>query len=220
MNRRYFLLLCILAALLIASLVVTLGTCGGGRPLDDYLVDLGRSGGNYALHTNAVAAIKQIGTNAIPRLLQLLRSHDSGLKLRCMDLLAKQGFIHWGPTRAEEKRRRAFLGFEALGPEAAPAIPELLALLKTQPDDVAAYATFALGSLRTGEDLIIPGLTNALASRGLAARIPIEDQLGRMRKNPAASVPALVARLSTTNVLEFLAVSDALRNFGAAAVQA
>src|ERR1051325_12040053 len=52
-----------------------------GRPVSDWLVALQQAQGGKP-NVEAMEALQQLGTNAIPSLLEMLRRHDSPLKLR------------------------------------------------------------------------------------------------------------------------------------------
>src|SRR5882672_6599795 len=81
----------------------------------------------------ATAAVRQIGTNAIPSLTKWLLYEPSKMKLRMVDACEKlpckiqlplRDFIgdrHW-----KVRTDLAVYGFSLLGPEAKPAIPELV----------------------------------------------------------------------------------------------
>jgi hypothetical protein len=73
-------------------------------------------------------AIRHMGTNAIPFLIQMLQAKDSGIKLAIAGRLNTQHFIHLHITTAAERRVMAVRGFEALGPEAEPAVFKLARL--------------------------------------------------------------------------------------------
>src|SRR6266581_685504 len=62
-----------------------------GKPLSAWLEDL-NSTSLYTQDT-AKAAIRDMGTSAVPALVQVLRARDSRLKLVLMDLAGKQSVV-------------------------------------------------------------------------------------------------------------------------------
>jgi hypothetical protein len=72
--------------------------------------------------------VRQIGTNAIPTLLRLLRTKDSALKVKLMDLLQRQHIIKIEYTPAETWHFRAAYAFGVLGTNAQTAVPALITI--------------------------------------------------------------------------------------------
>src|SRR5437667_1360208 len=62
-----------------------------GRKLSAWLEDLRNP--SPLTRTNATHAIRRIGTNAMPCLLEMLHSKDSALKVKCMDLVSRQRWV-------------------------------------------------------------------------------------------------------------------------------
>jgi hypothetical protein len=79
------------------------------------------------------AAIRNMDTNAIPFLLQMLRSHDSDLKLRFVKLAQKQQFFKVRFVDASILHHRAEIGLKLLGPRAEVAVPALLEIYDRAP---------------------------------------------------------------------------------------
>ena len=111
-------------------------------------------------------ALRQIGTNALPFLIKLLNSHSSRFerKLRAAGewahLLKQSGL----PSK-DQRRVRAILGLNALGAEAIPAIPELLALIEKGATDGQYAATLVLSHLGPRAKSAVPQLI-AIGKRG------------------------------------------------------
>ena len=70
--------------------------------------------------------MRQIGTNAIPTLLRLLRVKDSALKVKLMELLQRQDIIRIEYTPADNWHFRAAYAFGVLGTNAQTAVPALI----------------------------------------------------------------------------------------------
>ena len=203
-----------------------------GKTLSVWLNDLNRSFRYPVLSDPAAEAVRQIGTNALPFLLERARSKDSRFRGKLQEWFTNQSVIpvnrfHFAvaPYRHAEAR----WGFQALGPGAKTAIPELVELIKDE-ETADASADYALGCI--GSEAVLP-LTNALTNDNPAVRYGASKALGmigseakaavpnlikclrdrdhRMRflaalalgniaKEPAVSVPALIARLEDTDV--------------------
>ena len=88
---------------------------------------------------DAEHAVKEIGTNGIPTLLQLLQAKDSGFK-RIFFGSGNQFSLHRYTISAREKRDMAFAGFMILQKEALPAVPQLMALSKHSDPEVRMRA--------------------------------------------------------------------------------
>jgi hypothetical protein len=113
-------------------------------------------------------AIRSVGTNALPLLVNLLKSKDSRLKRLSWELSWKIGerfprLKKWfQPSRESAFGNQvcALAAFQELGPLAAPAIPYIRPLLKDP--DLAQVATVALLSIRPDREDDILSLTNVL----------------------------------------------------------
>jgi HEAT repeat protein len=92
----------------------------------------------------AMEAVRQIGTNGIPCLLELLRSKDSVPKLMLEALLRRQSLIKLHFRTASERQDQALAAFHELGSRAKSAIPDLAAML----DEDEQIAGGALRALR------------------------------------------------------------------------
>lgn len=136
------------------------------RSLSDWLMlaDSAYCGTNYVLLAQAKHAIRVIGTNALPILLQKLRYKESDIQLKA--------------EIEHRERRLAKRGFESLGSAARPAIPELTRLLHADPE-VSWSSAICLSYI--GPETL-PALTNALASSNAAARVGAAAVLGHMPK--------------------------------------
>lgn len=112
----------------------------------------------------ARVALKKIGTNALPYLLRTLVMTNSPPPPRVRALMEEYAPI-LVPVRlpaAHVQRARALVGFEALGPSASNAVPQLRTLLRSGPPSLRPLAIQALGSIRQGAVAAIPDLLNAL----------------------------------------------------------
>ena len=98
----------------------------------------------------AGTAIRAMGADAIPTLLQMLRTKDTGVRGGLMNLSEK---FDWFPIRlskAEDLQDMAAFGFMALGPSARPAVKDLLRCLRDSDPRTRSYAAFCLGRIGPG----------------------------------------------------------------------
>lgn len=150
----------------------------------------------------APAALKEIGTNALPWLLKWVQYEPPGKFSRAL-----QAAIPWKTrqdlrldnalNRSETRALAAVEGFEALGPQAKPAVPELMKIYLA--DLVASrYASDALVRLGTNS---LPQLLQAIDDPQTSALSRSEltrllGQIGQAHHSTANDVvPALIRRL-------------------------
>lgn len=93
------------------------------------------------LSLEAQQAIKAIGTNAVPTLLEMIHAEDSWAKVRVNSLLDRQQFIgfRYRFTTAWERQSMALWGFQTLAEEARFAAPTLALAATNGPQDMVRY---------------------------------------------------------------------------------
>jgi hypothetical protein len=114
---------------------------------------------------NAQAAVVSMGSNAVPRLAEMLCRKDSALKTRILQtawakrLAATRGFgralrpSSWSNLVAAQ-------ALQLIGPAGAPAVPELIDTLEGSQDSFARRsAAMALGAIGSGASNAVPVLT-------------------------------------------------------------
>src|SRR2546429_6992218 len=121
-----------------------------GRTLTQWLVDRPKHRNPFIvrpapLSVEAQQAVKAIGTNAIPILLEMIQARDSAFKTWLTSVLNRQHLIGFRLQPATEQHAMAFAGFEILGEKARAAAPALASLIN-DPDFGVRYT--ALESLR------------------------------------------------------------------------
>jgi HEAT repeat protein len=77
----------------------------------------------------AADAVRNIGTNALPTLLTMLKTKDSAFRTALINWSAKQSFVNFDLKEASVPRFQAQLGYEILGPIAQSQIPQLIQIL-------------------------------------------------------------------------------------------
>jgi hypothetical protein len=146
----------------------------------------------------AIAAIRQIGTNALPMALELCGAKDSWLKRKFEGWADQYNDGVWTDRRhfpiqiksAGEKHYEGVNIILALGPAAAPAIPALMRLLQSRDKEVVEAAMSALPGIGTNA---IPSLLELLNNTNpdirLRAAVALGDYFGAQAH---AAVPILL----------------------------
>ena len=154
----------------------------------------------YQGDSNAAATLQELGTKAIPGLIQLLKNKDSffrkqtwrhvpRLPLRLRQNIARR----FPPPQADVVREAAARSLGRLGTNATVAIPALSRALQDTQGRVCWEAAKALGAL--GKDSV-PVLTQALDAKDARVRLAAVCALGQMGPEADAAVPSLVRSLS------------------------
>lgn len=180
-------------------------------------------------HGEAVAAIRQIGTKALPYALKWSRAHDSKLADKFKDWANGQKLFQIHIPWAADYQRRAIGIFEALGAAGQPAIPALIELfqgkdqnafavaanalnsigpatippliaaLTNQNAQVRQYAAVTLGGFESQASAAVPGLTDCLRDPSPEVRATAAMSLGHIKEGAATAVPALLPLLKDNN---------------------
>ena len=166
-----------------------------GRTLDE-LLEEGLAQGTIGHGENSAEvniAIREIGSKAIPILLEKLRATDPVWKRELAEMLRKQS-LDWFKFRwAPEAQCEALYGFAALGTNARTAIPPLEKMFwDTNTTWVAGHALARIGEAAL--PILRAGLPNADHSIRLSAfeatevspalRVATLADMGRMRNDP------------------------------------
>ena len=193
MNKRRRVGLCICLGLVIsAAAFIALSPrepVYQGKRLSDWLRDLDDNTLAADSRNRAVDAVRQIGSNCLPTLAEMLHSSDSWPKRKLIDLVGNQSRIRFHFTTAQERRGWAIQGIEVLGPAAIPMLIDLL-------NDKATMPTAMICLTQVGPEVVWP-LTCTLTNETPQVRSAAIVTLGLLRSNAQAAVPALVARLES-----------------------
>lgn len=164
-----------------------------------------RSGGAYydpSLATPAIEAVRHMGTNALPFLMNDFQAKDGLFWRNVPGSFYPLGFVRWlrrmsGPS-SWERHDRAIYFLQALGPLAKPAIPALSACLD-QPDlaqpavDILGFSD-SRGRVSLGPEAT-PALLKAMANTNDTVRQIAANALGLIGSDPDRVVPALIHAL-------------------------
>ncbi|MBI3414511.1 MAG: hypothetical protein HY043_04185 [Verrucomicrobia bacterium] len=117
-----------------------------GKPLDSWLTQL--QAPNSTDRQAAEEAVRAIGTNAIPSLIEYLARTNTWMKVRATGALSpvanRLGLVDWDRWSENFYHSRAMCGFRTLGTNAQPATPALLELLASPQFQIRRNAAFAL----------------------------------------------------------------------------
>jgi hypothetical protein len=183
----------------------------------------------------AKSAIRAIGTNAIPTLLNMLRKKDSFVVSKLVGLWNRHLYSSlpnslpnwvrypgWYMNQAATLNNEAVLGFKILGADAQQAVPALITIYEQgiSPDSQAATgrALNAIGP--AAQRMALPSCLRAAASPNSSVRGVAIQTLYAVHVEPQVVVPALVKALSDTNFVNRLVAARGLGSFGTNAQQA
>ena len=189
-SKRQFRLLGLLVAVIMAASLVVLALVPHepsyhGRRLSAWLSDFEHE----QVERRAVAAdaVRHIGTNAVPFLVERLGYNPDVPRRDSRLTLWKRQFLEWlsihsfgkvsPPGRPPNPRRQAMAGLDALGPAAKDALPALeKSLNENPPDSQALYVIARIGSV--GLPVLYKSLTNSSSVENkllrLEARVCLE----------------------------------------------
>lgn len=179
-----------------------------GRRLSEWLVTTQTPvlrTGNFMLYDpvrdDAALAIRAVGTNALPLLLEWLNAEPNSLLTNFATALAPNGWLpnnSWRQRLLDKlepwdylrRRSCAYTGFRILGSNAFPAVPalQLIASRSKPRDNEAVFILTGMGSVA------VPALTKALAANPYSeSRIHILNGLGFIASSNA--VPGVISAL-------------------------
>ena len=170
------------------------------------------------VRSNATLALRAVGTNGIPSLLQALERRDPAIKKPFLSLAPKlpvwlrRSFMRrFNPFNASRDRLAAVTGLSALGTN-APVRP-LINALRDPDQPVVAQAATALAGIGKAA---VPDLIRALNDSDVHVRSMACYALSMMSFAPAEAAPALIERLTDSVIGE--QVLYALGRIGRAAI--
>ncbi len=138
-------------------------------------------------------AVRKIGTNALPTLIQMLRARDSRLKLALMKWSAKQSLINFQFNSSWERRSQGQVGYLILGPAAAQQVPELIQILAHDNLPGARQGSAdALGRIGPQSKPAASVLLHAATDQDKLVRNNSLIALTTIDAEPALVVPALI----------------------------
>ena len=159
---------------------------------------------NRAAAEEAQVAIRKIGTNGIPFLLDLVEARESNLKKSFRQLVPTKWHAALRLQESGIVRRIGAHGLAALGTNAPGAVPSLIELAKNHPDEDGRYiALFALNTLGPAAEPAVPFFLQCLTNKNSIIRMEAADALIRVPQQWENTLPRLF------QYFEFNAKSDA-----------
>jgi HEAT repeat protein len=174
-----------------------------GRQLSSWLKDLENWDGDT--NNAAFVAFREMGTNAIPPLLEVIESDGSPIQRMIMKFNKRQSVVKLPFGTPWVKTMTAAWGLYAMGTNAEPALPVLTNLL-FHTNAVIASATVLAGIGSAG----VPSLLAALTNRDYLIRFSAASGLGWEHADFEVVVPALIASLQDNNRQVKLVATDSL----------
>jgi hypothetical protein len=199
-----------------------------GKAVSDWLVDHFSRGHGPPYQSQgpdkAEEAMHQLGTNAIPALLRLLRAYDPpALVIKSLKLVSVQRWVRTGYRYryTSWKHDAADFGFKILGTNAVSAVPELIEVCKDSRYPASQdYAAKALGYVGRSAQQAIPVLLRNFTHTNAEVRFDAVTAVHHIGGDPDVVVPAFRAALKDSMPeVRFNAVA-ALRDFSRRATSA
>jgi HEAT repeat protein len=152
-----------------------------GKPLSEWL--------NERDPKAAAEAIRQMGTNALPRLLKEAAAHDSIVKALTAYLLQQQSLVKWHFETDSDHQAKALRGFRALGTTGAVAVAQGL----TNSDKWIRHG--CVGQLELGKQyqgILFEPMLNSLKDPEPMVRARAANALGMLGQQPDKVIPVLI----------------------------
>jgi len=191
--------------------------------------------GEWAQAKNkAEYAVRQIGTNAIPTLLELVSETNSASMSKLLDIwdrrIERVSFLPvwirhsaWYKNQPRYHNVAGEVGFKILGADARDAVPELMSIYEKTPNYSVAAMDCQIAVSRALIDIgpsAIPSVMEWAASSNESRRISAVYVLSQINAQPSVVIPVLVTFLSHTNFEVRLCAVEGLGKFGAEAQRA
>ena len=147
-------------------------------------------------------AIRHIGTNGIPTLLQMLRAKDRPPWVRKLIETARRfGLRRLQYRYAVDLHEEAEYAFEMLGSTAASAVPELIRIYEQNLSPSSQSCTaLALGHIGRGAEAALPVLIHDFAHTNADVRFHAVSAVMSIGGNPEVVIPALTRALEDSQV--------------------
>ena len=232
MKKRWRIVLlatALIMALLVVVVCLVLDTGGPpepvyqGKPLRYYLRHFPQqSGARNGLarwaDPSAAEAVRTIGNDAIPTLLQWLKAKHSPIKARLADISERLPWIHYVYWDAYERNEAGCNGFHILGPTAAAAVPQIMEIFRLKiSDESREAAIWSLGYIGSNAAAALPLLKAGTKESSARVRGACIQALGDIRTSPNEAVRCLIQCLADQDIYVRAATAEALGKFGEAA---
>lgn len=192
-----------------------------GRTLTQWLERLIDYGGNPEVWNECADAIRQIGTNGLPLLLQMVEVPEEPWRSQVNALGQRVGLTASVVKDDSVKKRTARIAFSILGPEAQSALPEMLLILsRCRTSEDRGFVIESISWIGTAAEPAIPALVKVAQSGGQTECYFVCRALARIARQPEISVPFLTDQLSHPDRWARQRAADALGKFTTNAISA
>jgi hypothetical protein len=193
-----------------------------GKPLSVWLEGYGPGESTPARIRKADQVVREMGTNAIPTLLRLLRVDDPPTwQADVIGLLQKQSFIKIKHVEAWGQHFRAWQAFKQLGGDAGSAVPGLMAIYERNiSEDSQVETILSLGAIGPPAKSAVPMLLRGMTNASPNYRCNVMIALGQIHSEPELVVPALLKSLSDGDAQSRRWAAQTLGTLGAEATPA
>jgi len=164
-------------------------------------------------------ALRSIGTNAIPTLLDVIRAKDPPpFMLKLLEMARRQHWMRINYRYASWRQEEAEYAFEVLGTNAASAVPELIRIYErgVSPSSQRC-AALALGHIGRGASAAVPVFLRHFTHTNAEVRFYAVSAVIHIGGEPSLLVPALASALKDSSINVRWNALTALSNFGSRA---
>ena len=192
-----------------------------GRTLTQWLERWENNRGNHDVWNECADAIRQIGTNGFPLLLQMLEAPEEPWRSQVNVLVQRAGLAGSVVKDDSFKKWMARDAFQMLGAQGENALPELLAILsRCRTSDDRGFVIESISWIGPAAEPAIPALVNVARSGGQIECYFVVRALFRIARQPEISVPFLTHQLSNSDRWARQRAADALGKFTTNAISA
>ncbi len=204
-----------------------------GKPLTVWLQQFGTNhwsaGHGGDLDRQAEAALQHIGTNAVPIYLQMMTAKESPLRVKVLTLIPKPWLARFHVSGVDEYRNQinsrnhlGTFGFVALGAQAKPFVPALMALNSDEDQGTRYYAVFTLRCLGPMANAALPVMLACLKDPQPSVRVEAAKFFGEIQQQPEQSVRVLMDFIEQyrTDRIHWFPSYDAIRSLAKFGAQA
>lgn len=143
-------------------------------------------------YKTAYAAVKKIGTNAIPTLLFMLRATNTQAKLEFHKPTESLKLVCIERVSAEDLNAEAARGFQCLGADAKMAVPAIIKIYETRLSESSErWSSYALGAMGPSASQAVPALLRGTTNASPQSRKNSLIALAGMHAEPELTVAAL-----------------------------
>jgi HEAT repeat protein len=183
------------------------------------------------IQSNAAESLARMGQKAVDPLIDTFRFGEPGVKIEAAFALGRLGAaasasVPWLiPTLKGDNLEVSMSAASALagiGPPAAPAISELIAVVidRNKDRELRAKCVEALGSIHNEAGLCVPVIIKSLTADDFVVRLRAAKALGQFGASASKSVPTLIAVMQEVQPNELIhrEAAEALGHIGADAI--